>query len=188
MQTTGKQTLNHQVSECCSVQKMPMFASFSLKPRAGLLILMCVLGRFSQVLFFATLWTLASQALLTKGILQARILEWDAMPSSKRSSQPRDQSHISCVSCIGRQILYHWCHLGSPLDPYGEDMKWSCSVASDSETAWTVAYQASPSMGFFQARILEWVAISYSRRSSRLRNPTQVSCIAGRCFTDWAMR
>lgn len=38
MQTMGKQTLNHQVSECCSVQKMPMFASFSLKPRAGLLI------------------------------------------------------------------------------------------------------------------------------------------------------
>lgn len=38
MQTMGKQTLNHQVSECCSVQKMPMSASFSLKSRTGLLI------------------------------------------------------------------------------------------------------------------------------------------------------
>ena len=38
------------------------------------------------------------------GILQARILEWVAMPSSRRSSQPRDRT---CVSCIGRQVLYH---------------------------------------------------------------------------------
>ena len=33
-------------------------------------------------------------------------------------------------------------------------------------TPWTVAYQAPPSMGFFQARILEWVAIPFSRGSS----------------------
>ena len=39
------------------------------------------------------------------GILQARILEWVAMPSSKGSSQPRDRT---CVSCIGGWILYHW--------------------------------------------------------------------------------
>ena len=41
------------------------------------------------------------------GILQARILEWVAMPSSWGSSRPRDQTRISYVSCIGRQILYH---------------------------------------------------------------------------------
>ena len=40
-------------------------------------------------------------------ILQSRILEWVAMPSSKGSSQNRNQIHMSCVSCIGRQILYH---------------------------------------------------------------------------------
>ena len=34
------------------------------------------------------------------GILQARILEWVAMPSSRGSSQPRNQTHVSCVSCI----------------------------------------------------------------------------------------
>ena len=33
-------------------------------------------------------------------ILQARILEWVAMPSSRGSSQPRDQTHVSCGSCI----------------------------------------------------------------------------------------
>ena len=41
------------------------------------------------------------------GILQARILEWVAMPSSRVFSQPRDQTHISYVSYIGRQVLYH---------------------------------------------------------------------------------
>ena len=43
-----------------------------------------------------------------QGVLQARILEWVAMPSSRESSQHRDQTCLSCISCIGRQILYHW--------------------------------------------------------------------------------
>ena len=42
------------------------------------------------------------------GIFQARILEWVAISSYRRSSQPRDWSCISWVSCIGRQTLYHW--------------------------------------------------------------------------------
>ena len=42
------------------------------------------------------------------GIFQARIPEQVAISCSRRSSQPRDQTHISCVSCIGRQILYHF--------------------------------------------------------------------------------
>ena len=47
------------------------------------------------------------------GILQARILEWVAMPSSRGSSSARDGSRISYVSCIGRQVLYHQHHLRS---------------------------------------------------------------------------
>ena len=42
--------------------------------------------------------------------------------------------------------------------------------------------------GILQARILEWVAISFSRGSSWPRDWTQVSCIAGRCFNLWATR
>jgi len=42
--------------------------------------------------------------------------------------------------------------------------------------------------GIFQARILEWVAISFSRRSFRPRDWTQVSRIVGRRFTVWATR
>ena len=40
------------------------------------------------------------------GILQARMLEWVAILSSRGSSQPRDQTHVSSVSCIGRRVLY----------------------------------------------------------------------------------
>ena len=38
-------------------------------------------------------------------ILQARILEWIAMVSSRGSSQHRDQTRVSYLSCIGRQVL-----------------------------------------------------------------------------------
>ena len=41
-------------------------------------------------------------------ILQARILEWVAIFSSWGSSRPRGQTHIPCVSCIGKWILYHF--------------------------------------------------------------------------------
>ena len=42
--------------------------------------------------------------------------------------------------------------------------------------------------GILQARILKWVAISFSRGSSPPRDLTQVSCIAGRYFNLWATR
>ena len=60
-------------------------------------------------------------------------------------------------------------------------------------TPWTVTYQAPPSMGFslhgiLQARILEWVAISFSRGSTRPRDQTGVSHISGKRFNLWATR
>ena len=47
-------------------------------------------------------------------ILQAKILQWVAMSSSRGSSWFRDRTHVCYVSCTGRWILYHQCHLGSP--------------------------------------------------------------------------
>ena len=41
------------------------------------------------------------------GILQTRILEWVATPSSRESFRPRDQTHVSYVSFIGKRALYH---------------------------------------------------------------------------------
>ena len=52
----------------------------------------------SRVQLLVTLWTVAHQALLSMGILQARILEWVAMPSSMGSSQPRDKTQVSCIA------------------------------------------------------------------------------------------
>ena len=48
------------------------------------------------------------------GIFQARILRWDAIPFFRGYSQPKDQTQ---VSCMGRQILYHVNHQGSPYSP-----------------------------------------------------------------------
>ena len=59
------------------------------------------------------------------GILQARILEWVAMPSSRGSSWPRVRTCIS-VSCIGRRVLYHWCHQGFPCGSAGKES--ACNV------------------------------------------------------------
>ena len=56
------------------------------------------------------------------GILQARMLEWVAISSSREFSQPWDQTHISYVSCIGRKILYHSHQLESPNNPVGESV------------------------------------------------------------------
>ena len=58
------------------------------------------------------------------GILRARMLEWVAMASSRGSSRPRDCTYISFISCIGRQVLYHYHHLGSPL--FGSHL-WECN-------------------------------------------------------------
>ena len=49
------------------------------------------------------------------GILQARKLEWVAIPSSSGSSQPRDGSHDSFLSCIGRRVLYKQAHVSASL-------------------------------------------------------------------------
>ena len=40
------------------------------------------------------------------GILQARVLEWVAMPSSRGSSQLRDRTHISFICCFCRWVLF----------------------------------------------------------------------------------
>ena len=58
---------------------------------------------------FGTPWTVAHQASLSMNFFfQARILEWAVISSSRKSSWPRNRTHIFCVSCISKQILYHW--------------------------------------------------------------------------------
>ena len=59
-------------------------------------------------LTLVTPWTVACQALLSMEIIPARILEWVAISFSRGSSQPRGQTHISCIFCTSKLILYHW--------------------------------------------------------------------------------
>ena len=66
----------------------------------------CMLSHLSHAQLFVTPWTKACQAPLP--------MEWIAVPSSRGSSQFRDQIYISHVSCVGRRVLYHQHHPWSP--------------------------------------------------------------------------
>jgi len=67
-----------------------------------------------HVWLFANPWTVAHQAPLSMGILQARILEWVAMPSSRGSFQLRGQTQVSCAAgrfftvWATREALFQW--------------------------------------------------------------------------------
>ena len=56
----------------------------------------CLVAQCVQ--FFVTPGTVAQQPLLSRGILQARIVEWVTMPSSRGSSQARDQTRVSHIA------------------------------------------------------------------------------------------
>ena len=123
------------------------------------------------------------------GILQARILEWVAIPSSWESSQPRDQT-----PCLVH--LLHWQEGSLPQSPPGkpEIMHRRCQVHSFLFVCFLSPLVVSNSLwplgvyGILQARIPEWVAFPFSKGSSKPRDQTQVSHIAGRFFTSWVTR
>ena len=69
----------------------------------------------------ATPWTIALQAASVHGILQARILEQAAI-SSSRDFPDSDQTCVSCISCIGRRVLYH-CTTWEAHCPHGSEPK-----------------------------------------------------------------
>ena len=75
-----------------------------------------VISSFSHVQLFVTLWSVAHQAPLSKGILQASTLERVAMPSSRGSSQTRDQTCICCVTCIAGRLFTE--SQGKPIELY----------------------------------------------------------------------
>ena len=84
-------------------------------------------------------------------------------------SGPNTMANTQCV-CV--------CLLGA-----GRGAGFSHSVVSDSLQPMYYSLPHSSAHGTFQARILEWVAISYSRVSCRPRDWTHVSCLASGFFT-----
>ena len=68
---------------------------------------MCACSVLNHVWLFCDSMDCSPPGFSVHGILQARTLGWVAVSYATGSSWPRGQTCISCVSCIGRQILYH---------------------------------------------------------------------------------
>ena len=78
-------------------------------------------------------------------------------------------------------MKYCWKEIGTRGESQSVSCIWLCEPMDCSPPGTSV-------YGILQAKILEWVAISFSRGSSWLRDWTQVSSTAGRCLTIWATR
>ena len=117
----------------------------------------CVLSRFSRVWLFATLWNIASQAPQSMGF--SRQEYWSGLPCLLPGGLPNPGTEPMSPSSHPLQVDSLTEPPGKPLSP-----------------------PASAVHGILQARILEWVAISFSRESSWPRDQTQVSRIADRHF------
>ena len=96
----------------------------------GLFIYVC-LRMLSHVWLFLTPWTVARQAPLSMGILQARTLEWVAIFSPTGSFWPRDRTSLSWVFCIEQVYSLPTVPPGKPLFIHVCAVL-SCSGPSDS--------------------------------------------------------
>ena len=95
---------------------------------------------------------------------------------------------LRCDMVYFHCLVIWFIPLLAPSVPGKWKWKWSCSVVSDSLRPMDCSPPSSSVHGILQARILEWVAISFSRRSSRPRDQTWVFHTASRLFTLWATR
>ena len=103
------------------------------------------------------------------GILQAKILEWVDILFSRGPSWPRNQTQVSYTA--GAFLI---CRaIRKALVP--QSYMTLCDSMDCSPTGFSVH-------GILQVRIMEWVAISFSRWSSRPRDQTQVSHTAADCL------
>ena len=119
----------------------------------------------SCVQLFAALWTVACQAPLSMEF--SRQEYWSGLPFPSPGGMTRGAlSHLGNISPC-------------PKDP---THCVSCSVMSDSLRLHGLSPPGSSVHGILQARILEWVAMPFSRGSSQPRDRTQVSCVVGGFF------
>ena len=116
-----------------------------------------------------------------------RMMEWVACPFSRGSSHPGIKPRSPALQADSL-----------PVEPQGKPKNTGVGSLSllqgifptqgsnpglphCGQILYQLSHKGSP-------RILEWVDYPFSRGSSRPRNQTRVSCIAGRFFTNWAMR
>ena len=114
-----------------------------------------------------------------------RILCFWIVVLEKTLESPLDSKEIKPVSLKGNQPWIFIRKTDAETETPRSEVSQSCPTLWDSMDC---SLPGSSLHGIFQARVLEWVAISFSRGSSRPRDWIQVSSIAGRCFTIWATR
>ena len=133
------------------------------------------------------------------GILQARTLEWVAISFTnawKWKVKVKSLSRVRLLATpwtaayqapppMGFSRQEYWSGVPLPSLKKWSEVAQSCLTLCDPVDC---SLTGSSIQRILQARILEWVAISFSRGSSWPRDQTQVSCIAGRRFTLWASR
>ena len=136
-----------------------------------------------------------------------RILECVAYPFSSRSSLPRNGTGVSCIaggfftnwtireapvglSYYKNGVVIHWDREASRYRFYS--VRSGCMCVLVAQLCPSLCDPTNCSLPGFsvheilQARILEWIAIPFSRESFLPRDWTLVSCIIGRFFTTWA--
>ena len=112
------------------------------------------------------------------GMLQARILEWIAMPASRRSSWPRDRTHDFYVSCLGRRVLHCFCHL---LPSFSQlDTSYIIIVQCQNQGLYIGTMDAYSSVSFYEkCSTLSW-KIPWTEEPGRLQ-----SMVSWRVGHDW---
>ena len=112
-----------------------------------------------------------------------------ALTISKSLAYSRSSLNTSGIKCVNRQAIGVW-NKDDELSPICK-YDWKVLVTQLHPTLCDPMDCSLPGYsvhGILQARILEWVAISFSRGSSQPRDWSQVSFIAGGFFTVWATR
>ena len=99
--------------------------------------LCCALSCFSHIQLFATLWTIAHQAPLSMGF--SRQEHWSELSCPPPGHLPNLWIEpVSLVCCMGRQVLYHWCHLESSHATYHpSNLDWEkCYLETHAPESW----------------------------------------------------
>ena len=142
----------------------------------------------STIWLSATSCTVAHQAPLSMGFFRQKY--WSGLPFPPPGDLPNPGTKPTSPTtlALAGRFFTMWANL--------EDQKFNIYIHTHTYK-WKLKWQSCPTLcdpmdytvhGILQARILEWVAYPFSSRYSRFRNQTRVSCIAGRFFTNWAMR
>ena len=136
----------------------------------------CLITQLCPILCDSVDWSRPGSSV--HGVLQARILEWVAMPSSRGSFWPRYRTQVSCVSCIASRFFTCWAIREAQGLPHWGSLQGSEGEISKYSVCWTVwkvkvlvvqsgltlcdpmdcSPPGSSFRGILQARILKWVA------------------------------